>query len=256
MSLPLIHNNWFRSYTQAFLNNSDSNIYENICLKINHSYNVCNNAINLAKSEDMPKKDVELVAICGIYHDIGRFEQFTRYNTFRDENGIYHGKLGRDLLIKKEVLIDLPLEDREIVLNAVFDHGLKGIPETRKGKSLAFSKIIRDADKIDIFRIISKYYHSSGPRNIALEYNLKDNGQISSEVLEAFLNEQTIDKDSLKSLDDFKTMQIAWIYDINYNYSLKKIVENKYLQAVIDSLKNKNKKALIEKTIRAYIKNI
>jgi putative nucleotidyltransferase with HDIG domain len=243
----------FDDYTRQFLDNQDNNeIIVNINLKIKHSKNVYLNAIEIAKSEGLNKADEEIAGICGLFHDIGRFEQFTKYNTFRDQNGIYHGELGVEVLKKEKMLENLPPHFCEIVYTAVYDHGLKSIPKNRSGKKLYFSKLLRDADKADIYRIVAEYYHNQGPRNIALEYGLEDNGEISDNVIQDFLNYRTIDKNHLKTLDDFKCMQIAWIFDINFESTYNKIINNKHPSAIIKSLRDKKQAKIIEQLIKRY----
>ena len=41
---------------------------------------------------------MDLAAYCGLLHDIGRFEQLKRYNTFVDSKSIDHGLLGYEIL--------------------------------------------------------------------------------------------------------------------------------------------------------------
>lgn len=243
----------FDDYTKQFLDNQDNNeIIININLKINHSKNVYLNAIEIAKSEGLNRVDEEIAGICGLFHDIGRFEQFTKYNTFRDQNGIYHGELGVEVLKKEKMLENLPPHFYEIVYTAVYDHGLKSIPKNRSGKKLYFSKLLRDADKADIYRIVAEYYHNQGPRNIALEYGLEDNKGISYSVMQDFLNHKIIDKNHLKTLDDFKCMQIAWMFDINFEFTYNKILHNKYPYAIIKSLSDKKQAEIIEQKLKKY----
>lgn len=226
----------FIEYTDSFLSKTlDENTIENIKLKINHSLRVYKNAENIAKSINLNSQDYFIAQLCGLFHDIGRFEQFTKYKTFKDDESLYHGKLGEDVLIQEDILSNLPDSFQAIVFNAVYNHGLIEI-ERKDEFSLLHSKIVRDADKIDIFRIVAKYYKTSGPRNIALEYGLEDLPHISDTVMDKFRNKKLIDKEELKTLNDYKTMQLAWIFDLNFDYTRQSIIEKKYLDSVLNSL--------------------
>ncbi len=246
--------NIFDQYTQKFLNNKgNSEIAANINLKIRHSKNVFRNALEISEHEKLSDYDRKIAGISGLFHDIGRFEQFTKYNTFRDENGIYHGQLGVDVLKNTRMLGSVETESREIIYNAIYDHGLKSIPTERSGKQLFFSKLVRDADKTDIFRIVAEYYHKTGARNIALEYGLDNSKGISQNVLEVFYEQKSIDKNDLKTLDDFKCMQIAWIFDINFEFTYSKIINSKYIEAIVKSLKDQKQAVLIQEELKNYI---
>jgi hypothetical protein len=129
-------------------------------------------------------------------------------------------------------------EDQEIqniVFDAIYNHGLIDIEKTNEA-SLLFSKITRDADKIDIFKIVAKYYRQPGPRNIALEYGLENSNYISDIVLDNFFHEKMIDKKDLKTLNDFKLMQIAWIFDLNFEYTKMIIYEKSYINSIVCSM--------------------
>jgi HD superfamily phosphodiesterase len=247
---------WFKKYTDSFLTDVDSEIKENILLKRDHSYRVSKNAEIISKNSNFSAQEVKLATICGLFHDIGRFVQFTKYKTFKDENGIYHGALGVEVLINENILDSFSNEEKSIILNSVNDHGLKKIPDERQGKQLKFSKLIRDADKTDIFSIVAKYYKSKGPRNIALEYGLKDSPQISEKVFEYFKKKITIDKNDLQTLNDFKLMQIAWIFDLNFNYTKQILKEKSYLDVVLASINiNNSQKEEIKLIIDKYFES-
>jgi putative nucleotidyltransferase with HDIG domain len=241
----------FDNYCDGFLKKTTSaNTSENIQLKITHSKNVFHHCSKIAKSEKLSTEKKYIAEICGLFHDIGRFEQFTIYNTFRDDDSVYHGALGVKVLRKEKFLESLSANIQEIVLTAVYNHGLIEIPKNTKDDKLYFSKIVRDADKADIFRIVALYYHSTVPRNIALEYGLKDIPEISSKVFNQFRNCKMISKDNLETLNDFKLMQVAWIFDINFNYTIQYILKNKFIDSVLSSITDHRHKKEIKDIIQ------
>ncbi len=247
----------FDIYCNSFVVNCKSdNTIQNLNLKIVHSKNVLMHCENIAKSENLNDEEYFIAQLCGLFHDIGRFEQFTTYNTFRDDDSIYHGALGAEVLEKEGFLSDLDIRTQGIVIKAILNHGLIAIPQNTVGDELYFSKLVRDADKADIFGIVAKYYHSSGPRNIALEYGLADIKEISACVLEKFLDRQMISKDDLKTLNDFKLMQLAWIFDLNFVYTKRFFINNNFAEAILSSITDdthKEKiKSVIEESLQAY----
>ncbi len=242
----------FNSYTREFIDKSDDeNTIENLKLKINHSLRVLKNAEIISESLNLSSKDYFVAQLCGLFHDIGRFEQFTVYKTFKDNESLYHGALGEKILKNKDFLDGVDIETKEIVYNAVYNHGLREIERTDE-KSLLHSKIVRDADKIDIFKIVVKYYNKKGPRNIALEYGLKDEPYISDTVMKKFQQKQLIDKNELKTLNDFKTMQLAWIFDVNFDISKQIIKQNNYLDKIIKNISSIKQIETLQKEITLY----
>ena len=123
-----------------------------IALKVAHIERVSIIAKNIAESLKLSKEDIELAELIGLLHDIGRFEQVKRYNTFVDAKSINHAKLGVDILFK-EGLIRKFIEDEKydkIIEVAIVNHDKYKMPEGLDKEELLFSKIIRDADKLDI----------------------------------------------------------------------------------------------------------
>ncbi|MDR2009200.1 MAG: HD domain-containing protein [Bacteroidales bacterium] len=243
----------FKDYTDKFLHNAkDELTKKNIQLKITHSINVENNSKAIALSGNLDSGNVFIAGLCGLFHDIGRFEQYTRYNTFRDDESIYHGQLGVEVLNDTKMLNKLPEKTNQIILQSTYNHGLLSIPETEDPDVLLFSKITRDADKIDIYRIVAEYYHNPGPRNIALEYGLEHIPAISENVMDNFYKHKVVSKENLSTLNDFKAMQLSWIFDINFSHTKKTIIQNKYPDIILSSMEDTPQKKELQEIIKSY----
>ena len=80
-----------------------------IRLKIDHTYRVAGLCARIAAATGAA--DVELAWLCGMLHDIGRFEQVRRYGTFVDAVSIDHAVLGADLLFREGLLDIFSLDD-------------------------------------------------------------------------------------------------------------------------------------------------
>lgn len=83
----------FKEYTDAY-DASD----EKIALKIKHTYRVAGLCEQIARSEQRSEEEQSLAWLLGMLHDIGRFEQLRRYDTFSDADSIDHAQLGADIL--------------------------------------------------------------------------------------------------------------------------------------------------------------
>lgn len=89
----------FEQYTSAY-NSSDPKIK----LKIDHTYRVADLCERIARAAGMCAYDIELAWLSGMLHDIGRFEQVKRYNTFYDAESVDHAQFGADLLFKEGLI--------------------------------------------------------------------------------------------------------------------------------------------------------
>ena len=108
---------------KKFVNNYDIN-NPKISLKIAHIERTAKIARKIAESLKLDKEDIELAELIGLLHDIGRFEQAKKYNTFVDNLSENHAKLGIDILFKKGLIRKFIQDEKydRIIHLAIIDH--------------------------------------------------------------------------------------------------------------------------------------
>ena len=124
-------------------------------LKIDHTYRVAALCARIAQSLALPPEDVDLAWLSGILHDVGRFEQLRRYNTFIDAQSVSHAALSVAVLFDDGRIRDY-LDDAgadALLRTAVEWHSAFRLPEALDDRTRLFCQILRDADKIDILRV-------------------------------------------------------------------------------------------------------
>jgi putative nucleotidyltransferase with HDIG domain len=226
----------FSRYVRLFYS-SDPVIQQAIVLKEDHSLRVCKEILNIGKQLNLSFNNLRLAEAMALFHDIGRFEQFTRYRTFVDKKSENHGELGVKVLRQEKILAALNEDTRELILKAISYHNRLNIPEEESPVCIYFSKLLRDADKLDIFNLVSTYYYvTPAERSAAVELDLPDTPTVSDEIMTSLRDGKMIGMQQLKSLNDFKLLQMAWIYDINYQPAFQMIQERNYLRKIRDTL--------------------
>lgn len=146
---------WLTNYISEF-KTEEPCIKQNIDLKEEHTEKVVLEAISLAKVLGWGERDVCLAGLIARFHDLARFEQFTQYQTFKDKDSRDHGDWGAELFEELNPLPQLTGEDRRILLTAIRYHNKKLISEELTGRELLHCRLIRDADKIDIYRVVTQ----------------------------------------------------------------------------------------------------
>lgn len=247
---------WFNEYVHQFIVEHPE-LEENIQIKAGHCHKVSKEIIGLANDLKLGEQEVLLAEIIGLFHDVGRFKQYVKYQTFSDSKSQNHAELAIEVLEEKQVLKDLTKENINVIYKAILNHSRAEIIPDKNEQVIFFSKLIRDADKLDIWRLITEYYmlkeQNNGNGNKTLELELPDTHEISDEVLEAILSRRVVLKESMKTLNDFKLLQIAWLFDLNFEYSVKRLNQKKYLDKIFDTLPQSQKVQQVRSLVDNYM---
>jgi len=227
---------WFEDYIRQFYSD-DPIVQENMDLKAEHSRRVCEAIMDIGGSLDVSREDLCIAEASGLLHDIGRFEQYRRYRTFADYKSEDHAVLGVKVIKTNRVLDSLDLATAHIILRVVEYHNRAALPVGEEERCLFFLKLLRDADKADIWRVVTEYYrHAETNRNRSIELDLPDLDRVSTPVYEALMSGESVRMDDLQTLHDFKLLQIGWIYDVNFCRTFQIVQEKRYLETIRNAL--------------------
>lgn len=225
---------WFLSYSDSFLNfkNIDT---ENINLKKFHTLRVCDNMELIYK--DLSVNDKVLALTAALLHDVGRFEQLRLYGTFSDAKSEDHASLGVKILKELNILSFLESTEEDIIIDAIENHNKAQIVSGLSEQTLTISKLVRDADKLDIWNVVIEYYKDRREiTNPSLVHNLPYGSDVCLPVFEAVKKKSIIQYKVLETVVDMKIFQMAWVYDINTKYALELIKKRGYLKDIYDTL--------------------
>ncbi len=243
-----------------------------IRLKIEHTYRVAAHAETIAKSIHLSEEDVDIAWLCGMLHDIGRFEQVTRYGTFQDDLSENHAYLGSRILFGKEIngdpcrdiipggnrliekFIDSDAMLYDLLQTAVYYHSDYAIPENLTERQSMFCNILRDADKIDILKV-NNDYPMEEIYNTTTEV-LKTDG-VSEEVKECFRQRETVLRKQRITVVDHLVGHICLVFDLVYPKSLWIVKEQGYLDRLLnfesENAKTREWFAYMREDMRKYL---
>jgi hypothetical protein len=227
---------WFEDYVCQFFS-EDPVVQKGIELKAEHTRRVCDVIVDIGETLDLSIEDLCMAEASGLLHDIGRFQQYMQYRTFSDHRSVDHAALGVDVIKASRVLDGLVPAIADIIVRVVRYHNRPFLPLGERDRCLFFLKLLRDADKVDIWRVVTDYYKNAGQsRNLAIEMELPDIDQISDPVYEALMNGQLVQMIDVKTLNDFKLLQIGWIYDVAFPRTFQIVRKKAYLELIRDAL--------------------
>jgi hypothetical protein len=229
---------WFSRFVATFRGESSAE-QRNYDLKIVHTHQVCANMERLTASLGLASAERTLAAAIAICHDVGRFPQYRRYGTFNDVASTNHAALAVQTLKAEGILDALAAEERSVLLQVVALHNVFKLPEDLDPVVRRFTLLIRDADKLDIWRVLIEYC-AAGPEEqaSAVVWELPETGVCSPSTLEEVMAGRMPDRDLLASADDIKLLQLSWVYDLNFAESFRIMAERGYLETLANLLPN------------------
>jgi putative nucleotidyltransferase with HDIG domain len=227
---------WFRLYTAEYMR-GDVRTYETLALKYDHTMRVCAEMLELGRSLGLDGHGLRMAEAIALFHDLGRFEQFQLFNTFMDGRSVNHARAGVDVLGRYKILKDLDDEEREIIVHAISHHNARVVPPSKYERGAVYSRMIRDADKLDIYRIvIDNCRETEKSRNSAIDLDLPLLGAVSENVVDQVLKGTLVTMSHVRSVADFKLLQVSWVFDINFTHSFRRLRERDCLGTILASL--------------------
>lgn len=244
---------WFRAYAQGFCG-EDGREWEACALKRRHTFRVMGEIGVLGKSLGLNHKDMNLARIMALFHDVGRFVQYARFKTFVDALSADHGHLGVEIIQEEGILLDLSEKDRNLILYCVEWHNKKEVPPDATARENFFLRLLRDADKLDIWRVVTAHYNGRGeaPRE-TVELGLPGNRTISSQVHADIMAGGIINSLDLKTAPDFMALQMGWVFDLNFYNSFELLHKRAYLEKIAQALPPSREARQIYQKVRSYL---
>lgn len=208
-----------------------------IKLKYEHSFRVMYRSIDIAKSLNFSNEEIQLATLIGLLHDIGSFEEATKYSSFNIKNKIDHGDLGVEILKSNNYLRNYISDCKydNIILKSIKNHNKFAIENNLSDNELLFAKLIRDADKLDIFYEGSEMFWKDKVIKEKIE-----NSKISNEIFKQFSEKHLINRYLCNEKIDEIVSFIAFCFDLNFDFSFKYLKEKNYINTIISRFNFRN----------------
>ncbi len=227
-----------------------------IKMKQTHSIRVMNVMKKLAEGIGLNQEDIELAKLIGLLHDIGRFDQYTKYKTYKDHLSIDHADLGAEILFSQNQIKEYTEDEKdyEVIKKAIVNHNKYELNtnELTEREEL-FCKLIKDADKIDIMYEGIEIFWKNKEEELEKQ-------EICDEVYKSFLNKKLIKNEMKKSELDKMVGMISFIYDFNFKQSYKYIQEKNFIEKMLNRFNFENEETkrrfeIIQELANKYIEN-
>lgn len=217
---------------------------ECISLKYNHCYRVMDLSRKYAKMLGFNDGDIELAGIIGLLHDIGRFEQWKVYHTFKDHESVDHAHNSVIELFDKGMIKRFTdrVNDYELIKFAIENHNKIKIEDCDDERKILFAKLIRDVDKLDIMYLLG-YLGELDTKGTDEEIN--------PEIVEGIKNRRQISKKMVKNDNDQIAITFGYCFDLNFDIFMEEMKRN--VKYFYDRVEYNNKFKEIYEEVNKYI---
>ena len=112
---------WFADYAASYF--TEDRVHDHpLRLKQEHTERVCQEIVSLGEALQISPQDMLLAETMALFHDVGRFEQYASYGTFKDAVSENHAGLGLRVLAHHKVLAPCSEEEQRLVTKSIAFH--------------------------------------------------------------------------------------------------------------------------------------
>lgn len=248
-------NTWYSNYCDSF-KGLTTDQKRNFEIKRDHSFRVAEFCFQLADNMEFNSEELKLAYIIGLFHDIGRFKQLVEFNTFNDAKSVDHAEYSVNVLKEEAVFEQFNIVQEELVINAILFHNKLSLPKKLSEQETRFAQLLRDADKMDIFKVLTDYYsNKNATPNHTLTWELPKGNFISVGVSKEILAGKLVSKENVLSDIDVKIMQMSWVFDINYRPTFEYLLRKRFLENIYSTLPKNDTVIEIFTKVKVYAEN-
>jgi len=247
---------WFSSYVEKYYT-GDPVRDQPVKLKQQHTERVCKEIVMLGQALNLSTHDMLLAETMALFHDVGRFEQYATHRTFKDSSSENHAELGIRELTKHKVLSICTEEEQALITKAIGYHNVRTLPADKdeSERTLFFARLLRDADKLDIWRVFIDYYERQDEDlNSTIVLGVSDEPHCSPKILEALREHRMADLKDMATLNDFKLLQISWVYDLNLRPTFHTVRDREYVDRIAAHLPQTDEIQQVLSIVKTYLR--
>ena len=209
----------------------------NVELKRDHCLRVMDEARMILDSLDLAPGHAAACHLAALYHDVGRFEQLRRFGTFNDSKSVDHGALGARVLGREPFLDALEPPRRRLVRAATAVHNRRFFPRAMEPDAALATRVVRDADKLDIYPVMLAHLEPGGPRDPVVVLDVTEHPErYTPSILEDVMAGRLADYRRMAWTNDFKLILLSWVHDLRFPATRRALARRGHVRTIMGSL--------------------
>lgn len=243
---------WFKTYLASYYDLSGEGV-KPILLKEEHTERTCKEILLLGRECGLGSGDLILAETAALFHDIGRFPQWKKYTTFNDSVSEDHALLGLEVISTHKIFASLKKEDRELIEIAILHHNARKLPSDLSQRQDLFCRLLRDADKLDIWNVVINELEGCGNLVETLAGVIPTSNSFSSQIVAELMERRVPDFSSVRNRNDMILLRLGWVFDLNFAASCREVLERHYVERLCSNLPARKEIQEVEKSLILYL---
>jgi len=243
----------FKSFITPF-NSEPYNKDQRVGKTIELMEKVVDNILILADSLQLNENERVVAETLARFHNIGRLWILLPENS--ESKITDHAEASIEYLKVNEPFNQLEISIQNIIIQVIRNHNKPDLPQKENETLLFYVKLLRDADKLDVWRATSEYIaRKAGKPNIVNELQLSDKGVVTTSFCKIIIEGGIPNKSDLVTFNDFIIFQMSWVFDLHFKKSFQILNQKQYIRYLYDSLPKNDSVIEIYRMLRIYIEN-
>lgn len=227
---------------------------ETIVKTIEHIEKVVENILILADSLGLSENEKVVAEMIASFQDMGKLWILLPENS--EYKIIDHAEASIECIKLNEPFNLLDNSTQDLIIQVIRNHNKPVLLQKENETLLFYSKLLRDADKLDIWRATSEYLtRKAGRPAFANELSLSDKGGVTPSFCKLIIEGGIPDKNDLVTFHDFIIFQMSWVFDLHFKKSFQILNQKQYVRHLYDSLPKNDSVIEIYRMLRIYIEN-
>ena len=212
---------------EQYMKNFDMN-NANIKVKYFHSLKTMELAKDIATNLGVfTEEEITVCELIGLFHEIGSFDKNPEFHIINDNNEDYTNKT-LELLFTNGMIRKITPETKYdgIIKFAIYSLNKEGYPSNLNQKIVYFCDVLKDAHKLDTFRLAINYPY----------IDTRIESYPTAMVYDEFKKFKTIPNKLTENNSDEVLLVLSNVFSLSSRYSYYILRENNYINKLIESL--------------------
>jgi hypothetical protein len=244
----------FEAYFQALIIDSPEHHHRVEDVRA-HSLRVVSNSLQLAKVVLQNDEDFHIGEISAMFHDLGRATMIVQGNESPSTIQKEHASLSANLIQQMSFFPKLTDDVRLIILKAVENHNKLKLPKLDNELQNQFARLLRDADKLDIFDSSYRYFKEKFGNQPIVTFDLINNTTVSEKIIKCIQTGKTASFEDMRSMNDYKLLLLSMAFDLNFKYTFRIVSEKQYIQKIYETLPKRDQIIDVYRSIKLFVEN-